>query len=164
MITEVRPVPDGTGAQLRLRPPRALTGRQFVGLFAVLAGAMWLVALLGWRLGNAYAPAFALLDSGLVGAALRWAWRLGERDEVIAVGPETVEVWRSAAAGAVFHAHPYWVRLQVEGDGGRVTLASSGRRCEVGAFLGPGEKRQLARRLGELLAHCGPSAGAAGQQ
>ena len=105
--------------------------------------------------------AFALLDSALVGAALRWSWRLGERDEVIAIGPKVVEVWRSARAGVVFHAHPGWVRLQVDGDGERITLASSGHRCEVGAFLGPGERRQLARRLRELLVAQGPPADAA---
>jgi uncharacterized membrane protein len=43
------------------------------------------------------------------------------------------------------------VRLELEGDGERILLASSGHRCEVGAFLGPGERRQLAQRLNALL-------------
>ena len=141
----------GSGAQLRLRPPRALTARQFVALFASLAAAMWLVALLGWWGGNVFAPAFALLDSVLVAAALRWLWRLGERREVISVGPEAVEVWRSAEPAPAFRAHPVWVRLDVEGDGERIELASSGVRCEVGTFLGPCERRQLAARLRALL-------------
>ena len=135
-----------------MRPPRALTARQFLALFTVLAAAMWLVALLGWWGGNVFAPAFALLDSLLVAAALRWLWRLGERREVIEIRPEAVEVWRSAQPAPAFRAHPAWVRLEVEGDAGRITLASSGRRCEVGAFLAPDERRQLARRLAALLA------------
>ena len=49
-------------------------------------------------------------------------------------------------------AHPHWVRMGVEGDDGRVTLSSSGRRVEVGAFLGPAERSQLARCLKEFLA------------
>lgn len=155
VISEARPGFDGSGAQLRLRPPRALTARQFVGLFAALAAAMWLVALLGWWGGNAFAPAFALFDSVLVALALRWLWRLGERREVIVVGPEAVEVWRSAEAGPAFRAHPVWVRLEVEGDGERVALHSSGRTCEIGAFLGPGERRELALRLRALLADSG---------
>lgn len=153
MIEMVSPAP-GTGAQLRLRPPRALTARQFVALFAVLAAAMWLVALLGWWGGNVFAPVFALLDSAIVAAALRWLWRLGERREVIEIRPEAVEVWRSAQPAPAFRAHPVWVRLEVEGDEGRITLASSGKRCEVGAFLGPDERRQLAQRLSGLLAGC----------
>lgn len=141
----------GTGAQLRLRPPRAMTARQFVALFATLAAAMWLVAGLGWWGGNVFAPAFALLDSALVAAALRWLWRLGERREVISVGPEAVEVWRSAQPAPAFRAHPSWVRLESGGDGEAIVLTSSGLRCEVGAFLGPGERRQLAGRLAALL-------------
>jgi uncharacterized membrane protein len=141
----------GTGAQLRLRPPRALTARQFVALFATLAAAMWLVALLGWWGGNVFAPVFALLDSALVAAALRWLWRLGERREVISIGPDAVEVWRSAQPAPAFRAHPAWVRVEVEGDGAWIALASSGRRCEVGAFLGPAERRQLAQRIRALL-------------
>ena len=141
----------GTGAQLRLRPPRALTGRQFLALFAFLAAAMWLVAGLGWWGGNVFAPAFALLDSAIVAAALRWLWRLGERREIISIGPEAVEVWRSAQPAPVFRAHPVWVRLEIEGDGEAIVLASSGCRCEVGAFLGPGERRQLVQRLRAML-------------
>ena len=141
----------GTGAQLRLRPPRALTARQFLALFASLAAAMWLVAGLGWWGGNVFAPAFALLDSVLVAAALRWSWRLGERREIISVGPEAVEVWRSAQPAPAFHAHPVWVRMEIGGDGESIVLSSSGLRCEVGAFLGPGERRQLATRLRALL-------------
>jgi uncharacterized membrane protein len=151
MIEMVSSVP-GSGTQLRLRPPRALTARQFLALFATLAAAMWLVALLGWWGGNVFAPAFALLHSAMVAAALRWLWRLGERREVISIGPEAVEVWRSAEPAPAFRAHPVWVRLDVEGDGERIELASSGVRCEVGTFLGPSERRQLVQRLRGLLA------------
>ena len=150
-MIEVVPTRSGeAGAQLRLRPPRALTARQFRALFAALAGAMWLVAGLGWLAGNAFAPAFALLHSAGVALALRRLWRSGERGEEIAIGPGGVEVRRGAEA--VFSAHPHWVRMRVEGDDGRVTLSSAGRRVEVGAFLGPAERSQLARCLKEFLA------------
>ena len=134
-----------------MRPPRALTARQFFALFGSLAAAMWLVALLGWWGGNVFAPVFALVHSAMVAAALRWLWRLGERREVISIGPEAVEVWRSAQPAPAFRAHPAWVRLDVSGDGERIELASSGVRCEVGTFLGPGERRQLAQRIRALL-------------
>lgn len=150
VIEVVPPGSGGSGARLRLRPPRALTARQFKALFAVLAGSMWLAAGLGWAAGNVFAPAFALLHSVGVAVALRWLWRSGERGEEIAIEPSAVEVRRGD--GAVFSAHPHWVRMGVEGDDGRVTLSSSGSRVEVGAFLGPAERSQLARFLKEFLA------------
>jgi uncharacterized membrane protein len=152
MIEVVPSLSGGVGAQLRLRPPRAMSARQFVALFGALAGAMWLVALAGWLTGNAYAPAFALLHSALVAAALRWLWRSGERGEDITIGPEAVEVSRSPRTDAVFRAHPYWVRLRIEASGERISLASSGRWVEVGNFLGPAERRELADKLQDLLA------------
>lgn len=152
MIEVLPSLPGLDGARLRLRPPRALTARQFVALFAALAGAMWLVALTGWLAGNAYAPAFALLHSAMVAAALRWLWRSGERGEDITIGPQLVEVIRDAGAGAVFSAHPYWVRVRIEAEGERISLACSGRQVQVGNFLGPAERLQLADTLQDLLA------------
>lgn len=150
MIEVVASAPGGQGARLRLRPPRALNGRQFVALFAVLAGTMWLVAGMAWLAGNVFAPAFALLHSALLAAALRWLWRSGERDEWIAIGPDAVEVRRSAQSAPLFRAHPYWVRLRTGGE--RIWLGSCGRDIEVGAFLGPAERQELAGRLQGLLA------------
>ena len=150
MIEVVQAGSGEVGAQLRLRPPRALTASQFRALFAGLAGAMWLVAGLGWLAGNVFAPAFALLHSAGVALALRWLWRSGERGEEIAIGAGAVEVRRGA--DIVFSAHPHWVRMQREGDDGRVMLSSSGRRVEVGAFLGPAERSQLAGCLKQFLA------------
>ena len=150
MIEVVPTGAGGPGAQLRLRPPRALTAAQFRVLFAALAGAMWLVAGLGWLAGNVFAPVFALLHSAGVALALRWLWRSGERGEDIAIGPRAVEVRRGTES--VFRAHPHWVRMRVEGDEGRVLLSSSGRRVEVGAFLGPAERSQLVGCLKEFLA------------
>ena len=158
-MIETLPTLPGAGAQLRLRPPRALSGRQFIGLFLALAAAMWLVALLGWWAGNVFAPWFALLDSALVAAALAWLWRLGSRDERITIRADAIEVWRWGATAPAFRAHPYWVRLEAgtgagggDADDAAVVLACSGRRCEIGAFLAPAERRQLAERLRELLA------------
>lgn len=144
--------PSGAGgAEIRLRPPRALSAGQFRLLFGVLAGAMCLVALFSWLLGgNVYAPLFAVLDSALVAWALRWLWRLGERDEVIRIDGQAVEVCSSRQSAARFRAHPYWVR--VSEDAGAVNLDCSGRRCAVGAFLGPEERHQLAIGLRRQLA------------
>ncbi|AER57715.1 hypothetical protein DSC_15355 [Pseudoxanthomonas spadix BD-a59] len=143
---------QGRDARLTLRPPRALTAAQFMWLFLACTALMWAAAAMGWWAGNVFAPLFAVLHSLLVGLALRAVWKSGQRDEVIAIGPELVEVRRSTQPVPAFRAHPYWVRLGVGRDGERVTLSSSGRYVEVGALLGPAERMELATQLRALLA------------
>lgn len=156
MIEVVPSFPGGQGARLSLRPRRALTAPQFRALFVALAGAMWLVASLGWLAGNVFAPGFALLHSAIVAAALRGSWRGGERGECILIDADSVEVIRTggrrAGQESVFRAHPCWVRLRIEDEDGRIVLASSGRWVEVGNFLGPAERGELAEQLQDLLA------------
>lgn len=137
-----------------LRPRRALSAGQFAGLFVALSLATFLVAGYAFVQGNVFAPAFALLDAAFIAAVLRWVWRQGDRFEEIALDERTLEVRRSAQAAPAFQAHPYWVRLSVDGDTGRerVLLGSQGRQVEVGAFLSHEERRDLARQLEDLLA------------
>ncbi|SEM13411.1 Uncharacterized membrane protein [Pseudoxanthomonas sp. GM95] len=152
MIEVMSQGPEGRGTQLTLRPPRALDASGFMRLFAACSALMWGAAAVGWWAGNVFAPLFAALHTVLVGAALRAVWKSGQRDEVIAIGPELVEVRRSTQPAPAFRAHPYWVRLGTGGEDGLVTLSSSGRIVEVGALLGPDERKALATQLRALLA------------
>jgi uncharacterized membrane protein len=158
-MIELQPtVPGCPQTRLVLRPPRALSGRQMGSVFAVVTGTMWLVALLSAAQGNVFAPLFALVDSLIVAASLRWMWRLGQRSERIDVDTGAICVRRctgsTAGAGVpVFQAHPYWVRLSV-GNAGRephVVLDSRGLQVEVGGFLAPEERKILADRLHDAL-------------
>ena len=56
----------------------------------------------------------------------------------------------AAGGPAAFRAHPHWVRMVVEEE--RVLLVSSGKWVEVGSFLAPVERRELAVTLEGLLA------------
>lgn len=154
MIELIAPTSPGRSeARLVLRPRRVLTARQWLAVYAGLVSAMAAVALISYAQGNAFAPAFAVLDAGFIALALAWAWRRSARIEVISVDGRALEVRRSGTAGPVFSASPYWVRLSVaDADGeSRVWLGSSGRWVEVGDFLAPDERRRLARRLTGLL-------------
>ena len=144
--------------QLRLRPRRALTARQFRWVFALLAAATWAVALLTYLQGNVFAPAFAFLDSAFVAASLRWVWLRGERYELIALGEGEVVVRRSSRLEPLLAAHPYWVRLRVDQEAGdpRIHLASAGREVQVGSFLTESERRDLLQRLRQFLATASP--------
>ena len=150
MIQVLRQDSDGSGTQLLLHPPRALSARQFVQLFAALAGLMVFAAGLAWLSGNRLAPVFALLHGFLVAAALRACWRSSNRREEIRVGPDCVEVIPAAGVSPVFRAHPYWVKVVTGKE--RVLLVSSGKWVEVGSFLAPVERRELAVTLEGLLA------------
>jgi uncharacterized membrane protein len=150
-------VPSGSAGslvQLRLRPRRALSARQFRVLFAVLAATMWALALFTYVGGNVFAPAFAFLDSVFVAAVLRWVWLQGERFEVISMGDGQLEVRRSRNPEPLLSAHPYWVRLWVTRVAGQpqVHLGSGGREVEVGSFLSDQERLDLVDRLKNFLA------------
>lgn len=138
-----------------LRPRRVLSPRQFVVLFVLIALPVAAVAGYSAALGNAFAPWFALLDLVIVALALRWVWRSGDRYERIVVGEGRVEVRRSPDDAAVFKAHPYWVRLSTDGERdapAHLRLGSQGREVEIGSFLPPCERSELAERLRWMLA------------
>jgi uncharacterized membrane protein len=148
---------DAGAQQLLLRPRRALTAGQFAALFAVLGGAIAVVAAVNFRLGNVLAPVFAFADVVFVAAVLRTVWRRGERCERIVVAGRTLEVHGAEGGPPLFQAHPLWVRLARERRWGevRVWLRSQGRQVEVGAFLAEAERLDLAERLEDLLARSG---------
>ena len=155
MINEVPPSAYGSEAQLLLRPRRILTSRQFFVLFALISLPVAAVSGYSLALGNAFAPWFALLDLLIVGAALRWVWRSGDRYERIVLGGSCLEVHSSPSDATVFSAHPYWVRLSAEGDikaPDRVLLGSQGKTVEIGSFLAPDERSELVSRLRSVLA------------
>ncbi|MBW8368645.1 MAG: DUF2244 domain-containing protein [Arenimonas sp.] len=154
VIELVAAVSSGPGARLVLRPRRALSAGQFAGLAVGLSLATFGVAGYALSQGNVFAPVFALLDAAFIVVVLRWVWRQGDRFEEIALDERSLEVRRSAQPEPAFRAHPFWVRLQVEGGEGaeRVLLGSHGRQVEVGSFLSHEERRDLATRLKGLLA------------
>jgi len=155
VIDELTPSAVGPEAQLLLRPRRVLTQRQFYALFALIALPVGVVSGLSFAFGNAYAPWFAVLDLAIVAVALRWVWRSGDRYERILVGDGHLEVRRSPDDAAVFEGHPYWVRLEVAGEADapdRVLLGSRGKQVEIGSFLPPVERSELAARLRRMLA------------
>ena len=80
---------ENSRCALVLRPRRAMTKTQFVGLFVVIAMTTWAVAILSYVIGNVFAPAFALLDCVFVAIALRWVWLSSNRVETIELGAST---------------------------------------------------------------------------
>ncbi len=149
---------ENSRCALVLRPRCAMTKNQFFGVFVVITLSTWAVALLSYLIGNVFAPLFALLDCVFVAAVLRWVWLKSNCFEMIELDAEHCRVSRSGREELAFDAHPYWVRMQLEKAQQaspeilRVVLASKGKSCEVGSFLAPDERIDLAAKLKILLA------------
>jgi len=145
----------GDPVSLVLLPHRSLT---LTGLVAFLVGqgvvAGAYAALAAWR-GNVFAPAFAVVELGLVAYCLVRVWRASAAGQVITLTATQLEIAPTSGT-EVAQFHPYWVRVRLEpglwrGWPSRLLIGSHGRFVEIGAFLNEDERRLLAQRLMELL-------------
>lgn len=137
-----------------LRPNRTLSRRGLRRLIMLLVALVLATAVLGAWQGNVFAPLFALVESVALAAALRVAWRAGDRGECITLDDTSLEVrWLPGRQRVRFQA--YWVRARLEqGKNGcrRLLLSSHGRELEIGGFLAERERVELLRKLKVLLA------------
>lgn len=123
----------GGTAILLMVPLLAVIGSPVLwGLLPFLLGVIW---ALWWALGRSY--------------------RDGELLEVLRLGPGLATLDRHQPDGTTLHweANPYWVRARLHATGpvpSYLTLKGEGREVELGPFLTPEERRQLAA---EVSAH-----------
>jgi len=136
-------------------PHRSLSRASLVAFLVAQGFAAGVMAgLAAWQC-NVLAPLFAVLELGVLGACLRHVWVASGSGELITLTPTQLEI--SSARGArVTRFHPYWVRIRVQagrerGWPSRLLLGSHGHEVEVGRFLNDEERRELARRIAELL-------------
>jgi uncharacterized membrane protein len=155
-MDEVRPLVSTLPLRLLILPHRSLSR---AGLWCFLAAqslaAGGFAGLAAWY-GNLLAPPFAALELAVVAYCLHRVWRRSAVGETISLYPEALEVTRMDEAAEPQRFHPYWVRIELRsarrfGWPSRLVLRSHGREVEIGAFLNDAERRQLARRLTDLL-------------
>ncbi len=141
-----------------LRPHRSLGPRGFGVLMVLLCAVSFVAGTIFWLAGAWPVFGFLGLDVALIYVAFRLNYRDGHAAEEISLTRSRLVVRRFAADGemSVIELNPYWARLEVDrrADVGvtRVGLISHGRRLDVGAFLGPGEREALAVKLAAALA------------
>jgi uncharacterized membrane protein len=136
-------------------PHRSLTRAGlavFLAAQSLAAGGFAVVA--AWR-GNVFAPAFAVLELGVVAYCLARVWSASAKGQIITLTPSQLNIAATSGA-APANFHPYWVRVRLEpgrwrGWPSRLLVGSHGREVEIGAFLNDEERRELAQRLTELL-------------
>lgn len=141
-----------------ITPHRSLSLNGFRWLMLVLVAVSILVGL-GFILVGAW-PVFGFF--GLDVALLYWAFRRNYRDAEIS---EQVEITDSSLVvrkqlprqpPREWRLIPYWVRVELVEDEeletcGPLWLVSHGKRLEIGSFLSPDERRDLAGALRRAL-------------
>jgi len=111
---------------------------------------------LGGPVGWALAP-FALGALALLWLFLKRNYRDGRLTEELSLWPDLLMVTRREPSGKVLHwrANPYWVRLEVHETHTvehYITLSAKGETIELGSFLSPEERLELAEEVRGALA------------
>lgn len=127
----------------------SLAPRQLFGFYSALCVLSLAVAGFFWWLGAHMVMHFTWLELLAVGAAmLVYAWHAAD-SESIALHADRLTVehaWGARVERVEFQ--PPWVRVGPEaGDGSLIELSCRGCRVEVGRYLRPESRRQLAEEL-----------------
>ena len=135
-----------------LHPHASLTPRGFfllmatVGLISFCAGIAFVLA------GAWPVVGFFGIDVVLVYLAFKFNFRDARRYETLQLTNTTLTVERVAPSGKRerWRFQPYWLQVEIEDyptDESALTLRSHGRVVEIGSFLTPDEKIDLANAL-----------------
>jgi uncharacterized membrane protein len=142
----------------RLTPHRSLTPAAVRRLLAFFCLANVVYAAPFIAMGAWPVAGFVGLDILGLYIAFSISFRRARNYETLELTPVELVLVKVAANGerAEWRFNPSWVRLEqeahVELGAQRVALASRGRSVEIGSFLGPEQKAELARDLGRALA------------
>jgi uncharacterized membrane protein len=139
-----------------LAPHCSLPPRGFAVLMLLMAGVSAGVGVVFVLHGAWPVTPFFGLDLLLVYGAFRMSYRQARRREALKLTDESLTVERIDPYGARRHwrFQPFWLRVVLEErdeDTNRLVLASHGRSLVVGSFLGPAERRAVARGLSDAL-------------
>ncbi len=147
---------------VRIWPNRSLPriGFRLVMTFAAVMLSLPLLPLLGTPAALGLAP-FLVGAFGLLWWFIRRSYRDGALVEELWLWPDLIFVERREPDGRVlrWQANPFWVRLRLDPDArpeNYLTLQGGGRRIELGAFLSPEERVELAEELEAALRKAAP--------
>ena len=139
-----------------LRPNRSLSARGFLILMFALGGCSF-VAGMAFVIAGAW-PVIGFLgfDVLAVYIAFRLNYRAGRACETVRLTERRLSVrridWRGGVKQEDFQ--PYWLSVELDepdAGGGRIMLASHGRRSAIGTFLSPDERAEFAEALRAAL-------------
>ncbi|MEM7568694.1 MAG: DUF2244 domain-containing protein [Pseudomonadota bacterium] len=139
-----------------LRPNRSLTPTGFawlmgtLGLISAVAG-VWFVLKGAWPIMG-----FFGLDMALLYWAFKVSYRRGELTERIRIDDSAMTVQRMAPGRQDKHwsFHPSWVRVDMQRPdehSAQLHLRQQGQDLEIGAFLPPKERSEVASQINDGL-------------
>lgn len=154
------PAPEAEGAapllDVVVYPHRSLGPTGFLVLMAALCACSAAVGLVFYLNGAWPVIGFLGLDVLLIYVAFRLNYRAARAFETVRLTPAALEVTKVDARGRGRRItfQPYWLAVDMDDPPrrhSRLTLRSHGRRLEIGGFLTPDEKLDLARALRRAL-------------
>jgi len=139
-----------------LAPHRSLPPRGFAALMLGLAAVSFCVSLAFVLHGAWPVTPFFGLDVLLIYWAFRINYRHARLREELRLTEDSLTVERVSIYGERrrWQFQPFWLRVTLEekdDDTNRLVLASHGHALVVGSFLGPAERRGVARALKDAL-------------
>jgi uncharacterized membrane protein len=159
ILPEFRPEPfDEPIYATRLSPHRSLTPRAFYLLIASFCVAQGIFAIPFFVMGAWPVAGFMGLDTLALYIAFVVSFRDARAYETLNVTPLELVFAKVGAGGRrrEWRFNPSWVRLEqkVHDEFGTtsVALVFRGETIEVGSFLGPDQKAELAKELARALA------------
>lgn len=137
-------------------PHRSLGPTGFLVLMAMLCGFSFAIGMVFYLSGAWPVVGFLGLDVLIVYVAFRQNYRAARAYESVRLTPGTLEVTKVDARGRGrrISFQPYWLTVDMDDPPrrhSRLTLRSHGRHLEIGRFLTPDEKLDLARALRRAL-------------
>lgn len=139
--------------RVRLWPHRSLSPQGFRWILTLTAAGLCLplVALAPTGASLALAP-YAAAAFGLLWLFLKISYFTGRLTEELLLWPDAIAVERREPTGRIrrWAANPYWVDIDTTNTReiqNYLTLRGGGRRIELGAFLTPEERAELAGEL-----------------
>lgn len=147
-----------------LWPHRSMSMRGF-RLFMLASCLLATVPLYG-VVGTAalmFVGAFVLIDQLLLFGLISLTYRTGRLREVVELWPDRLRIERIEPNGQrkCWEANPHWVRIELHNTrqiSNYLVLSSAGKDVELGAFLTPSERRDLAAELRSAIVRLNASA------
>lgn len=169
MTDSTSPSPDTPSAQAALAQPdeallfdvvvyphRSLSPTGFLALMSVLCACSFMVGMVFFLSGAWPVVGFMGLDVLVVYVAFRLNYRAARAYETVRLRHGELEITQvdQRGRGRRIVFQPYWLAVDMDDPprhGSRLTLRSHGRWLEIGRFLTPEEKLDLARALRRAL-------------